>query len=95
MLLWLVGGKLCENSNPLQGLRQLMAQHGEAIYIIEVELEMDTSQTVKRMEKLGPNPTMCYLATWTENAVNFKLKLSKNWKRKPKKNEVKMESATK
>ena len=33
----------------------------------------------------------CQLATWAENAITFKLKLSKKWKRKPNKNEVGME----
>ena len=33
----------------------------------------------------GPNLAACQLATWAENAVKFKLKLSKKWKRKPKK----------
>ena len=32
---------------------------------------------------LGPNLATCQLATWAENAVKFKLKLSKKWKRKP------------
>ena len=32
--------------------------------------------------------TACQLVTWAENAVKFKLKLSKKWKIKPGKNEV-------
>ena len=43
----------------------------------------------------GPNLASCQLATWAENAVKFKLKLSKKWKRKPNKNEVSMEWETK
>ena len=43
----------------------------------------------------GPNLAVCQLATWAENAVKFKLKLSKKWKRKPSKNEVGMEWETK
>ena len=43
----------------------------------------------------GPNLAACQLATWAENAVKFKLKLSKIWKRKPNKNEVSMELETK
>ena len=39
----------------------------------------------------GPNQAACQLATWAKNAVKFKLKLSKNWMRKPNKNEVVME----
>ena len=31
----------------------------------------------------GPNLAACQLATWAENAIKFKLKLSKKWKRKP------------
>ena len=31
----------------------------------------------------GPNLAACQLATWAENVVKFKLKLSKKWKRKP------------
>ena len=40
---------------------------------------------------LSPNLAMCQLATWAENALTFKLKRSKKWKRKPNKNEVGME----
>ena len=43
---------------------------------------------------LGPNLAMCQLASWAENAIKFKLKLSENWKRKPNKNEVGMEWET-
>ena len=43
----------------------------------------------------GPNLAACQLATWTENAVKFKFKLSKKWKRKRNKNEVGMELETK
>ena len=43
----------------------------------------------------GPNLAVCQLATWAENAIKFKLKLSKKWKRKPNKNEVGMEWETK
>ena len=44
---------------------------------------------------LDPNLATCQLASWAENAVKFKLKLSENWKRKPNKNEVGMEWETK
>ena len=44
---------------------------------------------------LGRNLGACQLATWAENEVKFKLKLSKKWKRKPNKNEVGMEWETK
>ena len=44
---------------------------------------------------LGPNLATCQLATWAENAVKFKLKLSKKWMRKPDKSEVEMEWETK
>ena len=44
---------------------------------------------------LGPNLATCQLATWAENAVKFKLKLSKKWKRKPDKSEEEMEWETK
>ena len=43
----------------------------------------------------GPNLAACQLATWAENDVKFKLKLSKKWKRKLRKNEVGMECETK
>ena len=43
----------------------------------------------------GPNLAACQLATWAENPVKFKLKLSKKWKRKLNKNEVVMEWETK
>ena len=43
----------------------------------------------------GPNLVACHLATWAENAVKFKLKLSKKWKRKQNKNEVGTEWETK
>ena len=43
----------------------------------------------------GPNLAACQLAKWAENAVKFKLKLSKEWKRKPNKNGVGVESETK
>ena len=36
---------------------------------------------------LGPHLATCQLVSWAENAIKFKLKLSKNWKRKPNKNE--------
>ena len=38
-----------------------------------------------------PNLAACQLATWAENAVKVKLKLSKKWKRRPNKTEVGME----
>ena len=43
----------------------------------------------------GPNLAACQLAAWAENAVKFKLKLSKKWKRNPSKNVVVMEWETK
>ena len=43
----------------------------------------------------GPNLVVCHLATWAENAVKFKLKISKKWKRKQNKNELGMEWETK
>ena len=43
----------------------------------------------------SPNLAACQLATWAENAIKFKLKLSKKSKRKPNKNEVCMEWETK
>ena len=43
----------------------------------------------------GLNLDACQLATWVENAVKFKLELSKKWKRKPNKKEVDMEWETK
>ena len=43
----------------------------------------------------GPNLAACQLSARAENAVKFKLKLSKTWKRKPNKNEVGMEWETK
>ena len=39
----------------------------------------------------GPNLAECQLATWAENAIKFKHKLSKKWNRKPNKKEVGME----
>ena len=42
----------------------------------------------------APNLAACQLAAWPENAVKFKLKLSKKWKRKANKNEVGMEWET-
>ena len=41
-----------------------------------------------------PNLAACQLATCAENAVKFKLKLIKKWKRIPNKNEVGMEWET-
>ena len=43
----------------------------------------------------GSNLAACQLATWAENAVKFKLKLSEKWLRKPSKSEVGMEWETK
>ena len=43
----------------------------------------------------APNLAACQLDTWAENAVKFKLKLSKTWKRKPSKNNMSMECETK
>ena len=43
----------------------------------------------------GPNLAVCQLTTWAKNAVKFKLKLSKKWKRKPTKNEIGMGWETK
>ena len=43
----------------------------------------------------APNLAACQLATWVENGLKFKFKLSKKWKRKPNKNEVGMEWETK
>ena len=42
----------------------------------------------------GPNLAACQLATWAENAIKFKLKLSKKWKRNSNKNDVGMEWET-
>ena len=44
---------------------------------------------------LDPDLATYQLASWAENAVKFKLKLSGNWKRKLNKNEVGMEWETK
>ena len=43
----------------------------------------------------GPNLAVCQLATWAENAIKFKLKLSTKWKRKPNKDVVGIEWETK
>ena len=36
----------------------------------------------------GPNLAVCQLATWAADAIKFKIKLIKEWKRKPKTNDV-------
>ena len=51
-----------------------LAQHGEMRNsVLEAELKMDASQTVKRIKLLGPNLALCQLATWTENAIKLEL----------------------
>ena len=40
------------------------------------------------------NLAACQLATWAENAVKFRLRLNKKWKRKPNKDEVGIEWET-
>ena len=49
----------------------------------------------KRIRMFGLKLVECQLAIWAENAVKFKLKLNKKWKRKQNKNEVGMEWETK
>ena len=39
----------------------------------------------------GPNLAVCQLATWAENDIKFKIKLSKEWKRKPNTNDMGLE----
>ena len=56
------------------------------IYILETENRCWSD--CERMKMLCCNLAMCQLATWAENAVKFKLKLSKNLKRKPNEKEV-------
>ena len=43
----------------------------------------------------APNLAACQLATWAENGLKIKFKLSKKWKRKANKNEMGMEWETK
>ena len=62
-----------------------MEQHGEMkIYVLEAELKIDASQESKEKKVLGPSLTTCRLATWLENVVMFKVKLSKNMENKSK-----------
>ena len=73
-----------------------MVHHGEMrIFILEAELKMDACHNKKRIRMFGPNLAVCQLGKRAENAVKFKLKLTKNWQRKPSKNEVGMDWETK
>ena len=51
-----------------------MAQHGETRnYVLEAELKLGASQTVKEQNCLGPDLATCQLATWGGNAVKLEL----------------------
>ena len=57
-----------------------MVHHGEMrIFILEAELKMDACHNKKRIRMFGPNLAACQLGKRAENAVKFKLKLTKNW----------------
>ena len=53
-----------------------MAEHGETrIYVLEAELKMDASETVKEWKHWVLTWLRATWATWAENAVKLELKL--------------------